>query len=130
MKPKLYLILTIIIGLVWFLNGLFCKILMLVPRHSEIVAEVLGSDHAFLLTRVIGFGEVALAVWIWSGIRSRWAAILQMTLVATMNIVEFFLANDLLLWGSLNSLFATMFILLVGWHEFWLKPRVLGDQTQ
>ena len=130
MKPKLYLILTIFIGLVWFVNGLICKVLMLVPRHSEIVAEVLGDEHAVVLTRLIGVGEVFLAIWIWSQFRSRWAAILQILLVAKMNVLEFFLANDLLLWGSLNSLYATLFMALVGWHEFWLKPRTLRDQAQ
>jgi len=126
-KTKLYFALTISIGLVWFVNGLICKVLMLVPRHNEIVAQILGGDHAELITRVVGLGEIALAIWIWSGFRSRWAAILQIALVAKMNVMEFFLASDLLLWGSLNSLYAIMFIVLVGWHEFWLKPRTRGE---
>ncbi|WP_245705453.1 hypothetical protein [Chitinophaga filiformis] len=44
-----------------------------------------------------------MAVWILSGIKSRLNAILQMVVVAAMNIPEFFLVPDLLLWGRLNA---------------------------
>ncbi|MEM7012184.1 MAG: DoxX-like family protein [Verrucomicrobiota bacterium] len=123
---KLYLTFRVIIGLVWFVNGLICKVLNLVPRHEKIVSEILGPDYAVLLTRGIGFGEILLAIWIWTGLYSRLAAILQMVLVLTMNVLEFLQAPELLLWGRLNAFFALLFVIFVGWHEFWQKPRALG----
>lgn len=120
----LFLILRFAFGLVWLVFGLFGKLLPAAPRHAEIVGRVLGDEHALLLTRCIGLGEVLFAFWIWSGIRSRWAAVLQMMLVAVMNILEFSMARNLLMWGSLNALFAVGFIALVGWHEFRLKARI------
>lgn len=117
-----HLILRFAIGSVWFINGLVCKVMMLVPRHHDIVATILGDAHALLITRAIGLGEMALAVWVWSGIRAKFCAFVQGLLVAAMNILEFFLAKDLLLWGSGNALFALLFILLVWWNAFVMTP--------
>ncbi len=130
LKSPLYLTLRICIGSVWLVNGLVCKVLMLVPRHHEIVAKILGDEQSMLITRGIGLAEVGLALWIWSGIRPRWAAILQMLLVATMNVIEFIVANELLLWGRFNALFATLFIALVWWHEFRLRPSAQRSPAQ
>lgn len=120
---KPYLILLILISLVWFVNGLICKVLLLVPRHYEIVARILGEEYAEGITRLIGLGEIGIVFWILSRFQSRLCALFQMVMVATMNVIEFFLARDLLLWGPMNALYAAMFIALVGWHEFWLKPN-------
>lgn len=122
-RPSLYFAVRIAIGGVWFVNGLVCKVLGWVPRHGEIVSKILGEEWARPLTIAIGLGEGCLAVWIWSGFRSRVSALLQISLVFTMNIIEFLRAQDMLLWGPLNSLYALAFVLLVAWHEFWLKPR-------
>ncbi len=35
-------ILNYLIAAVWIANGLFCKVLNLVPRHQEIVARIIG----------------------------------------------------------------------------------------
>ena len=43
------------IATVWIANGLFCKVLNLVPRHQEIVARMLGDDQARSWTLLIGF---------------------------------------------------------------------------
>ncbi len=106
------------IATVWIVNGLFCKVLGLVPRHQEIVERILGSGYADFLTKVIGFAEIAMAVWIVSGIQSRLNSITQIIIIATMNILEFILAPDLLLWGRFNLLFALLFVLLIGYNEF------------
>lgn len=111
-------ILTISIALVWLANGLFCKVLNLVPRHQEIVATILGADYAWLFTKAIGVSEILMAVWIISGIKPRWCAIAQMVIVATMNTLEFILVPNLLLWGKMNSVFALLFIILVYINEF------------
>ena len=121
-------LLNYIIATVWIVNGLFCKVLNLVPRHQEIVARILGNDHARLLTKVIGLSEIAMAVWILSGIRTRLNAIIQIIVIATMNVLEFIIVPDLLLWGRFNLLFAFLFILLIIYNEFYLKNK-FAQQT-
>lgn len=44
--------------LVWFINGLYCKILNAVPRHEAIVARILGEEYARPLTLLIGLAEL------------------------------------------------------------------------
>ena len=106
-------ILTFCIAAVWLVNGLFCKVLNFVPRHQEIVARILGNEYAFLLTKAIGFSEILMCIWILSGIKQRFCAIAQITIVLTMNLIEFFLAKDLLLFGKMNALFAVLFVSVV-----------------
>jgi uncharacterized membrane protein YkgB len=113
---------TLLIAAVWLANGLFCKVLNLVPRHQEIVGRILGEDHAYLFTKLIGISEILMAVWILTGIAKRLNAITQMLIIATMNTIEFIIVPDILLWGRLNALFAFLFIVLIGVNEFiWNK---------
>lgn len=118
-------ILTTLIAAVWLVNGLFCKVLNLVPRHQEIVSNILGSSHSRLLTILIGLSELLMCLWILSGIFSRLNAITQIAIIATMNILEFVLVPDLLLWGKLNALFAFLFIILVYYNEFNLNKKAV-----
>lgn len=122
---RIYKILTYCIATVWIANGLFCKVLNLVPRHEQIVARILGDDHSRLLTILIGLSEVFMAIWILSSNNTKLNAIAQIVVVATMNILEFILVPDLLLWGKLNSLFAVIFILVVYYNEFYLNKKQL-----
>src|ERR1700722_5239690 len=101
--------LNYLIAAVWMANGLFCKVLNFVPRHQEIVARIIGSAHAGILTRLIGLAEITMAVWILSGFRTKLNAITQSVIIATMNSLEFMLAPDLLLWGRFNALYAFLF---------------------
>jgi DoxX-like family len=119
-------LLNYLIAAVWIANGLFCKVLNLVPRHQEIVARIIGNAHAGILTRLIGVAEIAMAVWILSGFRTKLNAITQAVIIATMNSLEFMLAPDLLLWGRFNALYAFLFILVILVNEFCLRNR----QTQ
>ena len=41
-----------------------------------------------------------------------------------MNILEYLLVKDLLLWGGLNFLFAIVFVAIVYFNEFVLKPQI------
>ena len=50
--------LNIFIAAVWLINGLFCKVLDLVPRHRAIVARILGKSHTSVITKLIGFAEI------------------------------------------------------------------------
>ncbi|MEP6795220.1 MAG: DoxX-like family protein, partial [Saprospiraceae bacterium] len=56
-KKASHKILTYFIATIWVANGLFCKVLNLVPRHQEIVARILGNNHSRLLTFLIGLSE-------------------------------------------------------------------------
>jgi hypothetical protein len=66
-----------------------------------------------------------MAVWILSGYKSKLNAIAQISVVATMNLLEFILVPDLLLWGNLNSVFAFIFILVVYFNEFYFNKKQL-----
>jgi hypothetical protein len=117
-RKTLQIILTTVICLVWFINGIYCKILNQVPRHRQIVSEILGPDHATFLTNAIGLSEVLMVVWILTRIKGRLCAIFQMVIVGTMNVIEFTLVPDLLLFGRFNIVFATFFIVLIYINEF------------
>jgi hypothetical protein len=115
-------LLNFLIAAVWLVNGLFCKVLNYVPRHREIVAGILGSEHALLFTKAIGFAEIAMAIWIVSGFLAKLNTITQVLIIATMNIIEFILAPGLLFWGRFNFLYAFLFIGLILYNEFYVKP--------
>lgn len=118
-------LLTGSITVVWLINGLYCKLLNGVPRHEQIVARILGHEYAASLTKVIGAGEVLIAIWIISRIRPRWCAALQLVLVGSMNILECLLAPDLLLFGRLNLVNALLFIGVIWYNEFVLRPETV-----
>ncbi len=117
-RGNIHRVLLYFTSLVWFVNGLVCKVLNLVPRHEQIVSRILGNDHSRLLTVLIGLSEIVMAVWILSRFKERLCALTQIIVIGTMNTLEFILVPDLLLWGRLNSLFALLFILLIYLNEF------------
>lgn len=119
-----------IFAAVWVANGLVCKVLDIVPRHREIVARILGEDHALALTRLIGVGEIGIAVWILSDIKARWSAWAQIAAVMTMNVIEFFLVPDLLLFGKLNFLVALAYVALVARAELFAKATPESCQSR
>ena len=110
-------ILTLLIAAVWLINGLFCKVLNLVPRHEQIVGRILGETYAKPLTILIGLAEIGMTVWILSRIKPKINAIFQMAIVAAMNVLEFILVPDLLLWGRFNAVIAAAFICLIFYNE-------------
>lgn len=116
-------VLNYLIASVWIANGFFCKVLNLIPRHAEIVARILGNQFARPITILIGISEIMMAIWILSNIKSKFNAIAQIAIIATMNTLEFVLAPDLLLWGKLNSLYAFLFILLIYFNAFYLDKE-------
>ncbi len=121
-------LLNYFIALVWMVNGLLCKVLNLVPRHKQIVASLLGESFAKPMTLLIGLSEIGMAIWVLSRWKTRVNTILQILVIATMNILEFAFVPDLLLWGKANALFALMFILVIYYNEFYLNRR-LGQQA-
>lgn len=94
------------------------------PRHQAIVARILGEDYARPLTLLIGLSEIVMAIWVLSRFQSKLSAALQIGLVLLMNILEFILVPDLLLWGPFNSFFALLFVTVVYYNEFVLAPKI------
>lgn len=109
------------ISFVWFSNGFFCKVLNLVPRHQQIVARILGAENAFVFTKIIGVLEIIMGFWVLSNYKSKWNALVQIVVVSTMNILEFILVPDLLLWGRFNIFFALIFVYFVYYNAFKIK---------
>jgi len=122
-RAAIHKILTILISLVWLINGLYAKVLGFVPRHQEIVARILGSEISFVAVKVIGALEICMFIWIISRKFSRLAAVMQIIIVMTMNILEFILVPDLLLYGRMNIIIALVFVCVVYVNEFIIKPK-------
>ena len=100
----------------------------LVPRHQQIVARILGEQHSASFTRLIGLAEILMVVWILSGYRRKVNVAVQITVVTTMNVIEFFLAPDLLLFGKLNSVMALLFVVLVYCNEILWYDKITSTQ--
>lgn len=123
-------VLTIGIALVWLINGLFCKLLNLIPRHELIVSRILGADIAPVAVKIIGVLEILMFCWIISRIKPRLCALIQVLIIAAMNIIEFILAPDLLLFGKVNIIFAALFIVIILINEMLVqrnKKRKLSN---
>jgi DoxX-like family len=115
--------LSFCIAAIWIANGLFCKILNLVPRHELIVAKILGNEYSRTWTMIIGCAETLMAIWVLSGHRSRLNAITQIFIIAAMNILELIFVPDMLLWGKANGIFAFILIFAIYFNEFYLNKK-------
>lgn len=124
-NAKKYQQLNYCIAAIWLINGLFCKVLDLVPRHQKIVATILHTEHSRLLTFLIGCSEIIMTIWIMSGFRTRLNAVIQILVIATMNCIEFLFVPDLLLWGRVNILFAFLLIGIIYYNEFHLNKNLV-----
>jgi len=123
-KQLLHNIIINFLAFVWLVNGHICKVLNIVPRHEQIVAKFMGESIARPVTLMLGLAEIAMAIWILSRNKPRLNAITQMTIVLTMNILEYFYASEYLLWGKLNAVFAVLFLCLVYYNEFILRKEL------
>ena len=75
------------------------------------------------LTLIIGLLEVGMFVWILTRIKARICSTLQIFIIGTTNVLEFFLASDLLLFGKLNIVFAAIFMAIIFINDFYLRDR-------
>jgi len=96
----------------------------LVPRHEQIVGEILGKDYPHTIAVLIGLSECLMAIWVLTRFKSKLNAMVQMALVATMNILEFVLVPSLLLWGRFNAVFAFVFIGIIYYNECILSKKL------
>ena len=65
-----------------------------------------------------------MAFWVISKFKSRLNAIIQITVVMAMNVLEFILVPNLLLWGKFNFLFALLFAFIIYLNEFKLNKKI------
>ncbi len=107
-------------ALIWIINGLFFKVLNLLPRHEEIVASILSPIYSREITLTIGILEILMAIWILSPWRSKLCGFIQIVIIFLMNLIEILLVPELLLWGKWNFLFASIFCFGIALHYF--KP--------
>ena len=128
MNTRLHAFLHYLIAAVWFINGLFCKLLDFVPRHRLIVSRILGDSHSVIFTQLIGLAELIMCLWILSKIRSKLNGLIQILVIMSMNILELFLAPDLLLWGKANFIFALLFCGLVYYQQIYAGSTVALKQ--
>jgi hypothetical protein len=75
------------IALVWLYEGLWCKLLGGVPSQLTVVNAVprLGPRFGAPFLKLLGLVEVALAVWVMSGISPGICAIAQTALLIVLN---------------------------------------------
>jgi uncharacterized membrane protein YphA (DoxX/SURF4 family) len=75
------------VAAVWVYEGLWCKILGRVPSQVDVVTAVprFGARFAKDFLKLLGFAEVALAAWVMSGVAPGACAIVQATLLVTLN---------------------------------------------
>ena len=75
------------IALVWFYQGLWCKLLDRAPQPEAMVAAVpfLGPAAAKGVLIALGSIECSIAAWVLSGKGMRYAAFAQTALLVTMN---------------------------------------------
>lgn len=128
-KYIIYRISRYVIALVWLINGLFCKVFDLVPRHQQIVDRILNISNGSILTILIGISEVAMFIWIISGLFKKFNAITQVVVIIGMNILEYLLAKDLLLWGQYNLFYALGLCGIILYTEFILSKADHSNVT-
>lgn len=124
-KKWLYDIFTYCIAAVWLVNGLYCKLLNFVPRHKLIVSEILSKDYAGILIQAMGISEIMMAIWIISGYKKTFNVYTQILIIGIMNIIEYIMVPELLLWGKMNIVFAAIFVLFIYFNEFVLNKKLI-----
>jgi hypothetical protein len=84
--PPLWLI-HIAVAAVWLYEGLWCKLLNRQPRQLRVVEAmpVYGSHIASKLLRLLGVVEMAVGVWVLTGITPILCAWAQTALLVTLN---------------------------------------------
>ncbi len=120
-RQLLYKIFHYSIAGIWLINGLYCKVLHQTPRHQAIVAAILGNRYSSIITFLIGLAEIGMAIWIIATRKKKINAIVQIIVIGAMNVAEFFLAPELLLWGRMNLLFAFFLMSIIYFNEFQLS---------
>lgn len=104
----------IAIAAVWLTFGFGFKLLDAVPRHRDIVGQVLGERWAVPVVRGVGLGECVLGLWMLSGIALVACVVVQTAAIVAMNTLELRSARRLLL-SPRWMLLANAGLLALGW---------------
>jgi len=86
----------VLITSVWWVFGLYCKVLNRVPRHRQILERVMGIRWGWLIV-LVGIGEMLIGVWVQTGWERPACAVVQTVIILTMNLLEICFAGDLLI---------------------------------
>ena len=105
--------LRVFLASVWIFHGLYSKVLDRIPRHRLIVARVLGERFS-AAAKLIGGLEIAMGLWILSGIQPIVCASAQTVSLVSMNVLEIWLARDLLI-SPLGMAVLNAGFLALGW---------------
>ena len=75
------------VAAVWLYEGLWCKILGRAPSQVQVVTAVprLGRRFGPFFLKVLGVVEVAVAMWVLSGVAPGLCSIAQTTLLVALN---------------------------------------------
>jgi hypothetical protein len=75
------------VAAVWLYEGLWCKLLGRDPNQLSVVEAVprFGPRVGALFLKTLGMVEVALALWVLSGVLPLWCALAQTLLLVTLN---------------------------------------------
>lgn len=97
MRTTTHRLFAALIGGVWVFHGLWSKVLGQIPRHELIVARILGDAWAAPATLAIGLCEIAMGLWVFTGLFRRTCATVQTLALVAMNTLEILIARDLLI---------------------------------
>lgn len=75
------------IAVVWLYEGLWCKVLGMMPSQLAIVVELpgLSRERAQRLLKSVGAVEIFLGVWVLTGVHPGWCALGEVMLLLVMN---------------------------------------------
>src|SRR5436190_9947102 len=122
MSPNTKIVAQIFIGSVWVFHGLYSKILNRIPRHRLIVGKILGAAKARVATQAIGFLEVLLGIWVFTGSHSVACAVVQTAAIVSMNTLEISLARELLL-SAFGMVMLNLGFLALIWNWALFSPK-------
>lgn len=68
--------------------------------------------------------EIAMAIWILTNYKSKSNAVIQISIIILMNVLELIFTPDLLLFGRFNFALALLFSGLIYYNEFAINKRL------
>lgn len=75
------------IAAVWLYEGLWCKVLGMMPSQLAIVTELPGfsRERAVVVWKSAGAVEIFLGIWVLTGVHPGWCALGEVMLLVVMN---------------------------------------------
>lgn len=75
------------VALVWLYEGLWCKVLGMMPSQLAIVVELPGfsRERALALWKSVGAVEIFLGLWVLTGVHPGWCAVGEVVVLVVIN---------------------------------------------